>query len=148
MGEGMDFSWLSSMFGGGGAGAGFGDSVGQPQLQGIFGGTPQQAGGQFMSGQAPEMVPFYGGGQNFQMPDMNFGQASQGGMGGMPPMGLMGLAGGAISNKDAQQQVPQMAMSGGGGGNTKGLFSALMRQPNLVRQAPATPTIFGGNLFG
>ena len=143
MGEGMDFSWLSGMFGGGGGG--FGDSVGQHQVTGIFGGTPQQAGGQFMSGQAPEMVPFYGGGQNFDMPSMNMGQSGSGM--DMSALGLLGMAGGQ-GGQQQQQQAPQMAMSGGGGGNTKNLFSSLMRKPNLVHQAPATPMLMGGNLFG
>lgn len=141
MGEGFDFSSLMGMFGGGGAGANFGANVGQPQLTGVFGGTPPVAGGNLMAGQAPEMVPFYGGGQNYAMPTQDYLAGGQGAS--MPNLGALGGLGG---QKQQQQAMPMQAGGGGGGGNTKGLFSSLMQSPHLRQVNPTLGLL--GNVMG
>lgn len=149
MGEGFDFSSLMGMFGGGaGAGANFGANVSQPQLTGVFGGTPQTPGGDFMSGTMqtmPTMQNFDAGTLpgGFQAP-LSFGMGAGQGGASMPNLGGLGGLGGG-----QPQQRPQampMQVGGGGGGNTKGLFSSLMQSPNLRQVNPTLGLL--GNVMG
>lgn len=148
MGEGFDFSSLMGMFGGGGgAGANFGANVGQPQLTGTFGGTPQTPGGDFMSGSLqtmPTMQNFDAGTlpSGFQAPG-SFGMNGYGQGASMPNIGALGGLGG---QKQQQPQAMPMQVGGGGGGNTKGLFSSLMQSPHLRQVNPTLGLL--GNVMG
>ena len=154
MGEGFDFSSLMGMFGGGGgAGANFGAGLEQPQLTGMFGGTPQTPGGNLMSGSLqtmPTMQNFDAGTLpgGFQAPG-SFGMSGYGQGASMPNLGgLAGLGGG---QKQQQPQAMPMQMGGGGGGggggNMRGLFSALMQSPQL-RQVNPTLGLLGNAMGG
>ena len=149
MGEGgFDFSSLMGMFGGGGdAAANFGANVGQPQVTGVFGGTPQTPGGNFMSGTMqtmPTMQNFDSGTLPQGQQPLSFGMG-QYGQSAQPNLGLLGMGG---AKQQQPQHAPMQMAGGGGGGNMKGLFSALMRSPNLTHQALAMPTLLGNSMGG
>lgn len=148
MGEGFDLSALMGMFGSGNVGANFGAGMDQPQLTGVFGGTPQTPGGNLMSGTLqtmPTMQNFDAGTlpSGFQAPG-SFGMGGYGQGSSMPNLGAMGGLGGLGGQKPQAAMAPQMV--GGGGGNVRGLFSALMHKPTLQQVNPTLGLL--GNVMG
>lgn len=81
-----------------------------PQAQGVFGGS--KSGLDFMGGQANQMVPFYGGGQNYDMPQQDY-LKSDGQQ--MNLAGLLGGAGGGKTTAGTPQLTHGGAMGGRGG---------------------------------
>lgn len=138
--EGFDLSALANMFGGGTGAAGVGGMTGNVPAGYQFGDLTNgnmAAGGQF--GGAPSGFDFMNGslGTNAQNQPLSFGMQGYGQGGGQPNIGS--LLGGMGKGMQQPQQhgggaVPMGGGGGGGGGNMKGLFSQLMRQPNLVHQ--------------
>lgn len=153
MGEGFDLSALMSMFGGAGgnAGANFGANVGQPQVTGVFGGTPQTPGGNFMSGtlqSTPTMQNFDAGTLPQGSQPLSFGMGGYGQGMQMPNIGALAGIGGMKQQPQGAAPMPQFGggAGGGGGGSMKGLFSSLMRSPELRHVNPALGLL--GNVTG
>lgn len=148
MGEGFDLSTLMSMFGGANAGANFGSGIDQPQLTGMFGGTPQAPGANFMNGampSTPTMANFNAGTLPQGQQPLSFGMAGYGQGGTMPNLSGLGALGGMKQPQQAPAMAPQMA-GGGGGGNIRGMFSALMHKPTLQQVHPTLGLL--GNVMG
>ncbi|SOY81895.1 hypothetical protein CBM2600_A120513 [Cupriavidus taiwanensis] len=125
---------MTGTFSGAPVGGGFGSSVGNP-IAGAFGGGAG-SGLSIANGQMPmNMMPDAGAYGLYQQPSSpadegpDFAKAKM-------VLGVLGMGGTGGAPQPQQATAPGVMAGGGGGGNTRGLFSSLMRQPRYGQVAP------------